>query len=116
MPPTRNSTTLYFIRHGQTASNAHSIKQGTQIDDYLNAQGIEQVKLLVPVIRHMDLDMLFTSYLHRAEESAALIDRGLPEPLELFHDYRLRERDFGSLTGKSEEEWLKAMPNYKDLE
>ena len=71
----RNTTTIYFIRHGQTPSNARRVSQGIHIDDYLSAEGVTQVRALAPIVGRLNLDMLFTSYLHRAEESAALIDR-----------------------------------------
>jgi len=110
------STTLYFIRHGETISNKKRIRQGIQIDDYLDTQGIIQVENVVPIIKQLQLDALYTSYLHRAEESAALINQRLDKPIPILHDRRLRERDFGSLTGKSQEEWDKALPNNRELE
>jgi broad specificity phosphatase PhoE len=112
----RNSTMLYFIRHGETSSNKKRIRQGVQIDDYLDTKGVMQMQSLVPIIKHLDLDLLFTSYLHRAEESAAIIDQALQEPVPILHDYRLRERDFGSLTGKSLDEWDKILPENRERE
>ena len=112
----RNQTTLYFIRHGETKSNALHIRQGVQIDDYLNTQGILQTERLINIVKHLDLDVLFTSYLKRAEETAALLSNGLPEHVPVLHDFRLRERDFGSLSGKSVEEWDKILPNNRELE
>ena len=100
----RNQTTFYFIRHGETPSNAHNIAQGIHIDDYLDTQGILQVQYLANVIAHLQLDILYTSHLKRAEETAAIIKNSLAEPIAILHDSRLQERDFGSLTGKSEEE------------
>jgi broad specificity phosphatase PhoE len=54
--------------------------------------------------------------LHRAEETAALINKSLSEPVPLLHDFRLRERDFGSLSGKSHEEWDKILPDNREKE
>lgn len=112
----RNLTTLYFIRHGETLSNKKRIRQGVQIDDYLDTQGVLQVEELIKLIRWLNLDVLFTSYLHRAEETAALINKSLSEPVSLIHDYRLRERDFGSLTGKTAEQWDKILPDNREKE
>ncbi len=112
----RNETTLYFIRHGQTQYNIKHIRQGIQIDDYLDTQGILQTEKIVPTIEKLNLDILFTSYLHRAEESTAIINTKLKEPIPIYHDFRLRERDFGSLTGKPQEEWNRLLPNNKELE
>lgn len=112
----RSDTSLYFIRHGQTLYNKKHIRQGVHIDDYLDTQGILEVEKLVPILKFLDLDILFTSYLKRAEETAAIINQRLEKPLGVFHDYRLRERDFGSLAGKTMEEWNKILPNHKELE
>lgn len=112
----RNETTLYFIRHGQTQSNVKHIRQGVQIDDYLDTQGIIQTEKIVPIIESLNLDILFTSYLHRAEESAAIINSHLKSPLPIYHDFRLRERDFGSLTGHDQKYWDEKLPNNRELE
>jgi len=113
---TKSSTTLYFIRHGETISNKQKIRQGVQIDDYLDTQGVLQIQKIAKIIKALDLDVLFTSYLKRAEETAALINKSLTEPIPILHDFRLRERDFGSLSGKSQEEWDKLLPDNLELE
>lgn len=112
----RNQTTLYFIRHGETISNKQKIRQGVQIDDYLDTQGVLQIQKIAKFVEILDLDVLFTSYLLRSEETAALINKSLKEPIPVFHDFRLRERDFGSLSGKSHEEWDKILPQNRELE
>lgn len=112
----RNETTLYFIRHGQTIYNKKHIRQGTHIDDYLDTDGILEVEKIVPIIKILDLDVLFTSYLRRSEETAALINQSLNKSVPIMHDYRLRERDFGSLAGKTMDEWDKILPNHKEQE
>ena len=112
----RNQTTLYFIRHGETISNKKRIRQGVQIDDYLDTQGVLQIEKLAKLVSYLKLDVLFTSYLHRAEETASLINKSLESPIPVLHDFRLRERDFGMLTGKTHAEWDKILPNNRELE
>lgn len=112
----QNPTTLYFIRHGQTPSNKQHIHQGIQIDDYLDGQGVLQIEKISEFISLLNLDILFTSYLHRAEETAVLIGAHLPKAIPIIHDSRLRERDFGSLTGKSQEEFIKLVPDGDEKE
>ena len=111
-----SDTTLYFIRHGQTQYNKKHIRQGIHIDDYLDTAGILEVEKIVPIIKTLDLDVLYTSYLIRAEESAAVLNQHLDKKIPILHDFRLRERDFGSLGGKTMEEWDKILPNHKELE
>jgi broad specificity phosphatase PhoE len=112
----RSSTTIFFIRHGETISNISHIRQGVRIDDYLDTAGVLQTQKIIPLIKLLGLDVLFSSYLHRAEETAALINNNLPEHIKLLHDFRLRERDFGLLTGKGSEEWDRLLPNHRQLE
>ncbi len=112
----RNHTTIFLIRHGETIKNKEHIRQGSKIDDYLDTQGILQIQQLAKIVQYLDLDVLFTSYLRRAEETTVMINHFLKEPIKIFHDFRLRERDFGSLTGKKLEEWDRALPNHKELE
>ncbi len=112
----RNETILYFIRHGQTQYNKKHIRQGIYIDDYLDTQGIIEVEKIIPIVKAVDLDVLYTSYLKRAEETAALLNQGLEKPIEVLHDYRIRERDFGSLAGKSVEEWNQILPDHRAKE
>lgn len=112
----RNQTTFFFIRHGETVSNKQRIRQGVQIDDYLDTEGILQIDKVAKYIKFLDLDILFTSYLRRAEETAALINKYLHDPVPILHDFRLRERDFGSLTGKTQEEWDKLLPDNREME
>jgi broad specificity phosphatase PhoE len=112
----RNQTTIFFIRHGQTQSNANGIQQGVRIDDYLNTQGVLQIQDLAKITSFLDLDILFTSYLHRAEETASIIQDRLIQPVQLLHDFRLRERNFGQLSGKTEKEWDKLLPNHQEME
>lgn len=113
---TEKPTTLYFIRHGETPSNAQHIRQGILLDDYLDTNGIMQMENIINIIKTLNLEVLYTSYLHRAEESAALINQKLPSPIPIIHDQRLHERDFGSLAGKSVEEWDKILPDNREKE
>ena len=112
----RNQTTFYFIRHGETVCNKQRIRQGVQIDEYLDTEGILQIDKVAKYIKFLDLDILFTSYLRRAEETAALINKYLHDPVPILHDFRLRERDFGSLTGKTPEEWDRLLPDNREME
>ena len=110
-------TSLFFIRHAQTISNQQNIKQGTKIDDYLDTQGLVDVqKNLIPIVKLLDLDIIFTSYLLRAEETAAMLKQSLKTPIPILHDYRLRERNFGALSGKHITEIKKLIPDFDQRE
>lgn len=113
----REKTTLFFIRHAQTPSNLLNIKQGVKIDEYLSSQGISDIQhFLIPVVRYLDLDMLVTSHLKRAEETSAYLKQSLKNPVSIIYDHRFRERDFGSLSGKTLTEIKTLVPDFDELE
>lgn len=112
----RNQTTIFFIRHGQTPSNFKGVQQGSIIDDYLNTEGVLQVEHMAKIATYLNLDVMFTSYLHRAEETSAIIEQQLNFKVPLMHDFRLRERGFGSLSGKTEKELESFLPDQAEKE
>ena len=107
---------MYFIRHGETPSNAAHIRQGILLDDYLDTRGVLQMEKIISIVKILKLDAIYTSYLHRAEESAALINQKLDRSIPIIHDRRLHERDFGSLAGKNVEEWDNILPDNREKE
>jgi len=89
-------TTLYLIRHGETAWNADGRFQGQQ-DIPLNATGREQAAGVARALEKHHFDALYTSDLVRASETAEVIGARLhltPVP-----DARLRENFFGDWEG-----------------
>ncbi len=113
----REKTTLFFIRHAQTPSNFLNIKQGVKIDEYLSTQGIADIQhFLIPVVKYLDLDMLITSHLRRAEETTSYLKQSLRKPVPVLYDHRFRERDFGSLSGKTLSEIKTLIPDFDELE
>ncbi len=90
-------TILYLVRHGETVDNAAQIMQG-QTQGELNDVGIRQAEQLRDDLRGERFDAVVASDLHRAVQTAEIVaqSRGLSvttTPL-------LRERDWGSFTGR----------------
>lgn len=87
---------LLFVRHGQTDWNLERRLQGI-IDIPLNATGREEAEGLG---KNFDFTIngIYSSDLSRAYETAEIITRGYNLPIT--KDKRLRERDFGKLSGK----------------
>jgi len=90
---------LYLTRHGETCENVAQILQG-HLPGRLTMRGIEQAKALRERLAASGaaFDALVTSDLERALHTARIVNDALclpvhPTPL-------LRERDWGSLTGK----------------
>ena len=90
-------TTIFLVRHGETVDNAHQIMQG-QTQGELNERGIEQAQQVAQRLASEQIDAVVASDLHRAIQTAEIIaaPHGLPvKTIEV-----LRERDWGSFTGR----------------
>lgn len=109
----------YFV-HGTTTDNEEDKATGWNPGE-LSELGIKQAKEL-PEQAGTDFDVLFSSDLKRAVDSAEL---GFKGKLELVQDPRLRECNYGDFNGATDEEFVKTEyiaaphPNgesYKDVE
>lgn len=94
--PTTAPTTILLIRHGETAWNAERRLQG-HLDIPLNPEGERQARLLAAALASAPLDVLVSSDLMRARQTAqAIADlRGMPLHIEP----GLRERCYGGFEG-----------------
>lgn len=90
---------LIFVRHGETDGNKEGILQGQSYDVGLNKVGVQQVEELIPELEKLNFDLIFSSPLKRARDSAEIIGVHFDVPIEL--DDNLMERDFGSLGGRN---------------
>lgn len=90
------------LRHGETDMNATKIIQG-KLDFNLNEAGVTQMKRCVATLP-TGIDVVFSSPLARARQSAIIIASRLGVPILLSN--ALRERDFGILEGRSWDEVL----------
>ena len=86
---------LYVVRHGQTKWNLEHRCQGIS-DIPLTAKGIEEAKELQELVKSLDIDVVISSPLSRARETAKiLVDNKLPVNI----DDRIIERDWGMNEG-----------------
>ncbi|CAN1505357.1 phoE Broad specificity phosphatase PhoE and related phosphatases [Microbacteriaceae bacterium] len=103
------NTHLGLLRHGQTDWNINFLLQGVT-DIPMNQTGIEQVKLAAQAIRAEDWDVVLTSPLSRARQTAEIIasQHGYTEIIE---QELLIERSFGEAEGLSHEQWRSKYSN-----
>lgn len=87
---------IYFVRHGQTVSNKKGTVTG-HIDSPLSDEGVEQTKKTALEISS-NFSYIYCSDLLRCKQTAEILNQKLN--LSIQYDARLRERDFGSLSGK----------------
>ena len=90
-------TTLYLVRHGETVDNANQIMQG-QTQGQLNENGILQAQQVSETWKDRSLDAVIASDLKRSIDTARII--AAPHHLEVQTTPLLRERDWGSFTGR----------------
>ncbi|MFC2064425.1 histidine phosphatase family protein [Chloroflexota bacterium] len=98
-----------FLRHGESVGNADGYYQG-QSDFPLNQKGIRQIHALVDRWKEekADFDLIISSPLSRARQTAELIAASFQVPLEL--DDVWMERDNGYLAGLTHEEGRRKYP------
>lgn len=87
---------LYIVRHGQTDWNLNGQIQG-QNDIPLNDTGRTQAYNVADKLARFNLEYIISSDLSRAAETAQIIGDALRINVE--YDPRLREYNFGILTG-----------------
>lgn len=95
--PHATYATFYIVRHGETDWNARGVIQG-HVDIPLNSSGKEQATALGKQLDMVDFDLVFSSDLKRAKETAELIT--LERSLAVATTQLLREKKFGSIEGK----------------
>lgn len=91
------STRLILIRHGETDWNVEKRYQG-QEDPPLNGRGRDQALFLAEALSAIPLDVLYSSPLARARETAQIITEQLGIPLHF--EARLKEIHLGEWGGK----------------
>ncbi|MDO4542441.1 MAG: histidine phosphatase family protein, partial [Bacillota bacterium] len=86
---------LYLVRHGETELNKTKVYYGST-DCPLTEKGRSQSQGLSEVFSQIDIDVIYTSPLRRAVDTASIIfgDR------EFVREPRLEEMDFGQWEGK----------------
>ncbi len=101
----KNYCTIYLTRHGETEWNEKKLIQG-HTDIPLNEKGKKQAKLLGKQLKDIDFDVVFSSDLLRAANSAEIIFK--EKDMDVIKIKALRERFFGRFEGKSLGEMRKA--------
>lgn len=104
------ATTFYMIRHGETEWN-HLRRIVGQGDLALNETGRRQAAATAEWLAGLPLEIIYTSDLSRARETAEIVASALPG-VDIRSDRRLREKDAGIATGMVRDEARLAFPEY----
>ena len=90
-------TTLYLVRHGETVDNVNQIMQG-QTQGQLTGNGVRQAMEVRDSLASENFAAIIASDLKRSVETARIIAE--PHHLVIVQTPLLRERDWGSFTGR----------------
>lgn len=85
---------LFVVRHGETKENISKMMQGN-MDTLLNETGKLQAKALLNKVEEKKIDLIISSPLKRAYETALIIANGI----DIITDDRLRSRNHGEFEG-----------------
>lgn len=88
---------LYIVRHGATEKNKYGLVQG-QTEADLSEKGISDAKELQELISSLDIDVVISSPLKRAKDTAKIITDN-KYPINI--DDRIIERNWGLCEGVS---------------
>ena len=99
---------LYIIRHGTTKWNVERRLQGRK-DSELTEEGIKRAIMLRDRLQDVDFDMIYSSPLNRALETAKII-KG-QRNIEIIIHKSLCELDFGNWEGMQISEIERKFPN-----
>lgn len=97
-------TKVYLTRHGKTLWNLEKRLQGFGNSELTN-EGIEQAYELRKRLSDIDIDVIYTSPIKRAYETARIIKGD--KNIKFVIDDRLKEINFGDYEGSTEAELLK---------
>ena len=92
---------FYIIRNGQTNWNKEGRIQG-KTDIELNEEGIKQAEEAKKILKDYPIDLIVSSPLKRARNTAEIINQTRKAPIVL--DKALEERGFGEFEGKIRKE------------
>ncbi len=89
---------IKVVRHGLTQSNKEARLMGRGVDEALIQEGIDQAHEVARLLVGNDYDILISSPLKRARQTAEIINTYLQLPLVVINEFA--ERDAGDLGGR----------------
>ncbi len=103
---------VVLVRHGETEWNLVKRTQG-HLDSPLTPKGVSQVKKTATKLKDHQFDLIISSPLGRAFETAKILAKEL-DIKKIILNYNLAERHLGIMQGKTKEESLKIFPQFFD--
>ncbi len=104
-------TRITIVRHGETMWNRAMQLQGHQ-DSPLTEEGVAQAEMLAETICNKTFDICISSDLGRTKHTTSIINRHLK--LDVIYNERLRERAFGVMESRFQDELKQNLPEVWD--
>ncbi len=92
---------LYVVRHGETEFNVQRRYAGST-DVPLSENGFKQAEELAGKLHSVSIDLIVTSHLLRARQTAEIVQKALAKPLVVIDQFA--ERNMGVYEGLTREE------------
>ena len=105
---------LFIFRHGQTEDNQTHTFSGFRQSD-LTGSGIDEAKQIGEKLKNEKVTKAYQSDLIRSQHTLELVLNGYHQNVEIFTDPRIKERDYGDLTGLNKDEIEKQNPQQYKL-
>lgn len=100
---------IYIFRHGQTEDNElHTFSGFRDVD--LDQDGIKEAQRIGEELKNEKVTKAFQSDLIRSKHTLELVLNGFHQGVEIITDPRIKERDYGDLTGENKDEVEKKDP------
>ena len=105
---------IFVFRHGQTTDNKDHTFSGWRQTD-LTPEGIAEAKGIGEKLKDEHVTKAYQSDLIRSKHTLELVLNGYHSGVEVITDPRIKERDYGNLTGLNKDEIEKQNPEQYKL-
>ena len=99
---------LYVVRHGESEFNLQG-RYGGYYDTPLTSKGLGQAKQLAEILNEIHFEIIVTSTLSRARQTAEIIKESFHVPLVESDEFK--ERNLGVYAGLTREEIIEKYPD-----
>lgn len=100
---------VFIFRHGQTTDNIDHDFSGIRDVD-LTPQGVEEAEKIGEELKNEPVTKAYQSNQIRSKHTLELVLNGWHKNVQIITDPRIRERDYGDLTGLNKDEIAKIDP------
>ena len=105
---------IFIFRHGETFDNKNRTFSGFRNTD-LTPEGIEEAKKIGEDLKNEKVTKAYQSDLIRSKHTLELVLDGYHSGVDVITDPRIKERDYGNLTGQNKDEVEKKDPDHYRL-